>query len=324
MGEEPINPMLPTLRPLRPILGMSAVLLPFGPDGSVDWPGFRSLVARTLNAGLVPAVNMDTGYVHLLDRGDRLRVLDETKALAGGREFVAGAFVAHRPGDGWDRDSTLHAFDEILERGGTPVLFPSFGLNGLDDLAIVAAHEEVGRWCDRFIAFELGPMFASFGKIHSAEVYEAIVGIKSCLGAKHSSLSRRLEWERLAIRDRVRPEFRVFTGNDLAIDMVMYGSDYLLGLSACAPDVFAERDACWANGDVAGFLERNDVLQYLGQLAFRPPVPAYKHSVAMVLKLRGWIGCDAPHPAGMRRPDSDREVLREIVGLMGDGGLGDG
>ena len=65
-----------------------------------------------------------------------------------------------------------------------------------------------------------------------------------------------------------RPDFRVFTGNDLAIDMVMYGSDYLLGLSTFAPDVFAKRDAAWAAGDPA-FYELNDLLQYLGFLAFR-------------------------------------------------------
>ncbi len=40
-----------------------------------------------------------------------------------------------------------------------------------------------------------------------------------------------IEWSRLALRDRIRPEFKIFNGNDLAIDMVMYGSDYLLGLS---------------------------------------------------------------------------------------------
>ena len=65
----------------------------------------------------------------------------------------------------------------------------------------------------------------------------------------------------------------MFTGNDLAIDMVMYGSDYLLGLSTFAPDVFARRDAAWAAGDPA-FYELNDWLQYLGFLTFRQPVPA--------------------------------------------------
>ena len=192
------------------------------------------------------------------------------------------------------------------------MLFPSFGLNEQHDEDIVAAHEDVGRHCDRFIAFELGQAFAPFGKIYSSEVYERIVRIPTCIGAKHSSLSRQREWDRLAIRDRVRPEFRVFTGNDMAIDMIMYGSDYLLGLSACAPDLFAKRDTLWERGDCR-FYELNDTLQYLGQFAFREPVPAYKHSVAMFLKLRGWIVSDEPHPLGTRRPDSDREILREIV-----------
>ena len=104
----------------------------------------------------------------------------------------------------------------------------------------------------------------------------------------------------------------MLTGNDLAIDMVMYGSDYLLGLSTFAPDLFALRDRCWHDGDAA-FYEINDWLQYLGFVAFRPPVPAYKHSAAMFLKLRGWIECDAPHPGSPTRPDSDREILKQIV-----------
>jgi hypothetical protein len=98
--------------------------------------------------------------------------------------------------------------------------------------------------------------------------------------------------------------------------MVMYGSDYLLGLSTFAPDLFAARDRMWVAGD-PGFYELNDVLQYLGFFAFRNPVPAYKHSAAMFLKLRGWIGCDATHPQSPHRPDADREVLAELLGRLG-------
>ena len=108
----------------------------------------------------------------------------------------------------------------------------------------------------------------------------------------------------------------MLTGNDLAIDVVMYGSDYLLGLSTFAPDLFARRDAYWLDGDPQ-FYALNDVLQYLGFLAFRDPVPAYKHSAAMFLKLRGWIGCDDTHPQSPRRPESDREILRGILEQLG-------
>jgi hypothetical protein len=139
--------------------------------------------------------------------------------------------------------------------------------------------------------------------------------ITSCVGAKHSSLSRELEWDRLDLRDRVRPDFIVLTGNDLAIDMVMYGSDYLLGLSTFAPDAFAARDRMWAGGD-PGFHELNDLLQYLGCFAFRDPVPGYRHDAAIAFELRGWAACDATPPGVPRRPDADRAVIADILARL--------
>jgi hypothetical protein len=108
----------------------------------------------------------------------------------------------------------------------------------------------------------------------------------------------------------------VLTGNDLAIDMVMYGSDYLLGLSSFAPDLFAKRDAMWAAGD-ADFFQLNDVLQYLGFFAFRVPVPAYKHSAAMLLHQRGWLKTTLTHPQSPERPESDMPILAEILAKLG-------
>jgi hypothetical protein len=306
---------IPALRPNRPILGLSAVLLPFGPDGGVAWASFGGLVARTVASGLVPAVNMDTGYVQLIDEVTRRRVLDVARDEAGAAGFVAGAFVADEPGARFDLDAYLRAMDEIARVGGTPVVFPSHGLNALDDDGWVAAHESLGSRVERFIGFELGPMFVPYGRIYSLDAYEALLGVRACIGAKHSSLSRALEWERLGLRDRVRPDFHVFTGNDLAIDMVCYGSDYLLGLSAFAPDAFAERDRRWAAGDPS-FYELNDVLQYLGCFAFRPPVPAYRHDAAMFLAARGRLTSDTPPAGAPTRPESDRAVLADIAARL--------
>ena len=101
-------------------------------------------------------------------------------------------------------------------------------------------------------------------------------------------------------------------GNERALDMVIYGSDYLLALAGMAPDAFARRDALWASGN-PGFHELNDLLQYLGSFAFRNPVAAYRHAAAMFLELRGWIGSSAVFPGAPVRPESDREVLREIA-----------
>lgn len=285
------------LRPGRRITGMSAILLPFTTGGSIDWPHFEAHVARTAAAGLRPAVNMDTGYVHLLDAAQRLEVLDRTRSL--GVEFVAGAFD--------ERD-----VDDVQSRGGTPVLFPTAATNA----DVAAAYERTAKICDAFIGFELSPVFHPDGRIWDLETYEAVLAVPECIGAKHSSLRREPEWDRLRLRDRLRPDFLVLTGNDLAIDMVMYGSDYLLGLSTFAPDLFARRDAMWAAGH-AGFYELNDALQLLGEVAFRAPVPAYRHDAALFLVLRGWASSDVTPPGAPRRPPWEAELLRDIAARLG-------
>ncbi len=301
------------VRPRRHIVGMSAVLLPFLDDAAtIDWSGFRDHVARTADAGLTPAVNMDTGYGNLLDAATKQRVLSEASNVLAGRPFLAGAFVKDQPGSPFDFDAYRVEIDCIAVHGGTPIIFQSFGLTGQSDDDIVASYGQIGDHAGQFYGFELGKMFAPFGSIYNLDVFRGMLEIEQCLGAKHSSLDRGLEWERLAIRDAVRPDFRVLTGNDLAIDMVMYGSDYLLGLSTFAPAEFAKRDGMWERGD-AGFYELNDLLQYLGFLAFRNPVPAYKHNAAQFLKLRRWIGTSLTHPHSATRPDSDVALLQDIL-----------
>lgn len=306
-----MNP-IELIQPNRKITGISAVLLPYGADGQTDWAGFEGLVARTCEAGLIPAVNMDTGYGNLLTIEERTAVLRRTKSITSGANFVAGAIVTDRPETKFDFDSYARAIVDITGHGATPVICQSFGLTMGTDAEILARYKQLATTCDRFIAFELGQMFAPFGKIYSLELYSQLMKIGQCVGAKHSSLSRKLEWQRLFQRNKLRPEFKVFTGNDLAIDMVMYGSDYLLGLSTMAPDAFALRDKFWLNGD-SRFHELNDLLQYLGCFTFRDPVPAYKHSAAMFLKLRNWITDDATHRDSPIRPASDKVTLMQIV-----------
>lgn len=304
-----IDSLVGRIRTDRTISGSSAILLPFAAEGTVDWGAFEAHVVRTVTAGLTPAVNMDTGYVQLLDAPTRQRALEITASITS--NFVAGAFVADVVGSPLDVPAYLRAAAEVTTHGGTPVVFPSWGLNELPEREWVEALGEIGSHLDRFLAFELGEAFVPYGRIVSLDAYEALMRIPSCIGAKHSSLHRQPEWDRLALRDRVRPDFSVLTGNDLAIDMVMYGSDYLLGLSTFAPEEFALRDRLFADGDPA-FFELNDLLQYLGTVAFRSPTPAYRHDAAIFFELRGWASSDLTPPGVPRRDPSERALLADI------------
>lgn len=305
-----VNP-LQMIRPRRRVNGVSAVLLPYCDDGAIDWDGFESHVQRTAGAGLTPAVNMDTGYVNLIDAAIQDEVLRRTARLLAGGPFMAGAFVADVPGAPFAFDAYARRIEAIEAYGGTPVLFQSYGLTQQPGPEIVRSYERLGTVCDRFLGFELTTDLAAFGAIYDLDTYAGLLGVRQCVGAKHSSFHREPEWQRLQLRDQLRPDFTVYTGNDFAIDMIMYGSDYLLGLSSFAPDLFAIRDTYWETGDER-FYELNDQLQYLGYLAFRAPSSAYKHSCAQFLALRGWIGSDRSHAAALTRPDSDREILREL------------
>lgn len=306
------------LRPGRRPHGISAMLLPYRDDGRIDWAAFERHLLRTRAAGLDVAVNMDTGFVDLLDEREREAVLDATRRVLGaGTPFYAGAFVGPA---GAREDTAIPAYHAALRaieaRGGTPVIVQCPALATLDGSEVARFHARVLDGCSRALAFELSPVFAPHGRIYDDETFARLLELPKLSGAKHSSLDRGRELARLALRDRLRPEFRVYTGNDLAIDLVACGSDWLLGLSTFAPEAFAARDAALARGEL-DFLSRNDALQHLGNVGFRAPVPAYKHAAAQFLHLSGGLDRDAIHPRAPRRPGSDRVMLFDCALRLG-------
>jgi dihydrodipicolinate synthase/N-acetylneuraminate lyase len=303
---------LPPIRPHRAIRGMAAVPLPLDDAGATDWGGFSEMVQRTADAGLTPAVNLDLGLTAHVDQAGRTEVLRRTREVVSGRGFVAGAFVADRPGDAFPLKAYLKQIEAIDALGGTPVVIPSYGLAHQDAEHVVNDYEAIAACCERFIALELDEQLAARGRMYGMTIYDALLGIPQCLGAVHAAFRRRREWRRLLLRDKLRPDFLVLSGNDLALDMVTYGSDYLLGLAAFAPDWFAVRDRLWRAGD-ARFYELNDHLQRIGSFAFREPVAAAAHSAVQFLKLRGWIQSDRTPSEYPQRPESDVDVLRDLL-----------
>jgi hypothetical protein len=265
---------LPPLRPGRRITGMAAVLLPFDETGAVDWDALAAGVERTAAAGLVPAVNMDTGYGPALDTAARARVLAVTAAALAGAEpapgwtFVAGAHVDD-PSPEFSAGAHRAALAEVAAAGGVPILFPSAGLAGLADGAVADAHAAVAPAVDRLLAFELGRQFHPVGRIWS--------------------------------------------------------------LATFAPEAFACRDRLWAAGD-ARALAVDDALQALGAVAFRPPVPAYRHDAALVWRQRGWAATARVHPDCPTRRDGEADLLEALVrrldevvgGTRSSGGRDDG
>ena len=295
----------------RKIQGMAAALLPYERDGRVAVSAFQKNLILTQRAGLTNAVNMDTGYANLISDDEKRDVLKWTgEALGSGVSFVAGAYIENEAGDAVP--IYRRQMDEIVKAGGTPILFQSGRLRGKSPAETAAVYQEICRGYEHVLGFELGRMFAPNGEIFAEETVRRIMDIPEMKGMKHSSLDRLVELKRLALRDTHRPDFKIYTGNDLGINMIEYGSDYLLGLATFAPEKFAERDRLWESGDPAYFALSDD-LQYLGNVAFRDPVPAYKHSAAAFLHLTGKIPSDLTHPKSPKRPVWEAEILRDCA-----------
>ena len=202
--------------------------------------------------------------------------------------------------------------DVIVGFSGIPILFQTARLHGAAPERIAQVYRDAARGYPHVLGFELGSMFAPNGEIWNLETVRRLMDIPQIKGMKHSSLNRLVEMERLTLRDTCRPDFRIYTGNDLGIDMIEYGSDYLLGLAAFAPEKFAERDRLWEAGD-PDYYGLSDALQYLGNVAFRTPVPAYKHSAAVFLNLIGRIPSDRPHPRNPQRPAWESEIMGDCA-----------
>lgn len=310
-----IESLLSRQKPRRKVQGIAAALLPFESGGKVAVESFQQQLRATHRVGLMNAVNMDTGYVNYLTDPEKLELLRWTReALGESVPFVAGAYIEGQSGD--VVDLYRKQIEPIAQAGGIPILFQTARLHGKSAKEKADTYKAVCEGHPHVLAFELGKMFAPNGEIFDEETVRRLMDIPAIKGMKHSSLDRLIELERLALRDKHRPDFRIYTGNDLGINMIEYGSDYLLGLATFAPEKFAERDRLWASGD-AHYYELSDALQYLGNVAFRAPVPAYKHSAAVFLHLTGKIPTAAAHPKNPPRPAWEAEMLRDCAMRLG-------
>jgi dihydrodipicolinate synthase/N-acetylneuraminate lyase len=301
----------------RKVQGIAAALLPYASDGKVAVDAFKQHLVASQRAGLMNAVNMDTGYVNYLSEAEKVEVLHWTRdALGKDVPFVAGAYIENQTGD----VVALYRqqMDSIVRGGGVPILFQTARLHGKSANEKAAVYQAVCQGYPEVLAFELGTMFAPNGEIFDEETVRRLMDISEIKGMKHSSLDRLVELKRLALRDSHRPDFRIYTGNDLGINMIEYGSDYLLGLASFAPEKFAERDRLWEIGDPK-YYALADALQYLGNVAFREPVPAYKHSAAVFLHLGGRIPTDLVHPKNPKRPAWEAEIMRDCASRLGIG-----
>ncbi|MBM3264315.1 MAG: DUF993 family protein [candidate division Zixibacteria bacterium] len=301
---------------------IAALSIPVTDKGVIDFDTFARDLERTAGYGIEPAVLMDTYQINHCTREQQIRGLEVTKEVMAGRPFTAGVYIEDEI-DGSDTDAVIRAYRrkiDMLESqyDASPIVFQTQKLKNADTATVVHVYRGLAEASRGGLkAFELSPVFAPNGWMFPDDSLIEILSDSKWTGAKHSSLNPSMEWTLLQKMNRIGK--RLFTGNDYDFaSMIFNGSDALLGIATFIPDKFRDLADALRNGDRLRFFELSTAMEFLGRVAFQPPVPAYKHSAAMVKKMRGWYATDHLLPGNpFRRDDAHRKELRAALGYLG-------
>ena len=277
----------------------------------LDWPASRELIRRTLEeARGVPGARVASGAgTDHLDPADA-RSLDDVAAaweeqlafvegLGGQAVLMASRALAARasgPGD------YLRIYDRVLDRASRPVIVHWLG--DMFDPALA------GYWGSRDLS-EAMDVCLDVIAAHAGKVE----------GIKVSLLDKDRE---IAMRRRLPPSVRMFTGDDFAYAELIDGdaeghSDALLGVfDPIAPAASAALDAL-AGGDRARFHDILAPTVALSRHMFRAPTRFYKTGVVFM----AWINGHQDHFAMVGGQQSARSVLHlaELLRLADAAGL---
>ena len=310
----PLTLALRHLTPSRTIDGIAALPIWLDARGRLDLAGLAARLRATFSAGLTPAVNVFAGAVDRLDVEARRDVLSTAAGVARGRRFIAGTLPTEDAAPLSSRYG--RAVDAVVRQGGTPLLLAIDELEVLDGDALAHLWRQATTGHRGVLIVETTRDFGGRFGLYGTDVVARLIDVASLGGLVHVSLDRQAEWARVEARDIARPEFRIYSGHERALDMVSYGSDYLLGVAGCAPEAFAARDRAWRDGAARGF-DLNDALQYLGTLLYRAPVDGARHAALQWLQASGLVDAAARPVAGVgERPASDLSLYRELAGRL--------
>ncbi|MBT5875941.1 MAG: DUF993 family protein [Candidatus Latescibacteria bacterium] len=301
---------------------IAALSVPVTRSGEIDFDGFAEDLERTASYGIEPAVLMDTYQINHCSKEQQLRGLEVAKTVMAGRPFTAGVYI--------EDESTGESIEDIVavyqkkiellesQYGASPIIFQTEALKHADADTVVRVYRGMAEASRGGLkAFELSPVFAPNGWMFPDDSLIDILAEEAWEGAKHSSLNPSMEWVLLQKVQKIGK--RLYTGNDYDFASMMFnGSDALLGIATFIPDKFKDLACALRTGAEQDYHKLATGMEFLGRVAFQPPVPAYKHSAAMVKKMRGWYETDDLLPNNnFTRDDAHRMELRDALSYLG-------
>ena len=226
--------------------------MPFRPDGKPDFEALARQIARTAAAGLTPAVNMDTGYVQLLD-ADTRDACPADRAAECGRAGLRRRRLRRRRARRRvrPRRATATRCDAIARpgrhAGDLPVARAQRARPTTDGSARTtrsAPRRPVHRLRARPDVRAVRPDLLARRVRRAARRSRSVHRRQALVAAAGSSSGTASRCATACV-----PTSTCSPATTSPSTWSCTARDYLLGLSTFAPEAFAARDRRWADGD---------------------------------------------------------------------------
>ena len=295
-----------------------ATVLPFTPDGVIDWPSYhRVLDYCTKQAGITAVfVNGHAGDASALTDEERGEVLRVTRAAIGPNKKMVAGLVAH---------STAAAIAQAKQARelGADVLtvFPpgSFGTGGVLLGSLIETYvRAIDAAVDMPLAIFQYPLTSGSG--YDTPTLLRLAEIPNVIAIKEGSDSMLAYEQNYRALKAARPDLQVLPSNfDWFLAQLAVGGDGLLsGLASLAPDQLIELLEASKRLDLAAMREVNDCMWTLVRAIYTPPRVEMYARIKVALQLLGVI--DHAYARAPMLPVSEATTAK-IAAALKDCGL---
>lgn len=301
----------------EPLSGIvSAAMLPFNPDYSIDWDSYRPYIKWIASQGPTAiAMNMDASEGPSLSRDEQLEVLEATVAAVAGRCQVFSGLIA-----GYTDDAVK--WGNKLKAAGAQGLavfppFPTFLGNPVPSEMIYRYHKALADGIGLpLVAFQFPK---AFGPDYPPETLARLAEISEIIGLKEASFDVTKTLETIEAAGRLPRRIGILTGSDTFImeAMIMGCDGALIGFAGTATDQLIAMQRDVASGDYAAAKAIWNRLGPLARFCWRAPIRDYRPRMKEVLVMQGWFAHAIVRPPQLPVDDAERAELRQLAEFAG-------
>ncbi|MEP5517732.1 MAG: dihydrodipicolinate synthase family protein [Bauldia litoralis] len=307
---------------INPLSGIvSAPMLPFNPDFTIDWESYRPYVGWIAEQKPTAiAIKLDASEGPSLSRDEQIAVLKATVEVVAGACPVFSGLIAGYTADAVEWGNTLKAAGAEGLAAFPP--FPTFLGNPVPSEMIYQYHKALADGIGLpLVAFQFPK---AFGPDYPPEVLERLAGIPEIIGLKEASFDVAKTIETIDAVAKLPRKIGIMTGSDTFIfEAMLMGCDgALIGFAGTATDELIAMQRAAATGDFATGKEIWDRLGPLARYCWRPPIRDYRPRMKEVLVMQGHFKSAAVRPPQLPVDDAERRELRRLAeqaGLIGEG-----